>query len=258
MEENINMSSLGGQQKADYVILTDIVDLPSKGAFYKNKKSQVEVEMMTAKDEAILLSPNLVKKGEAFNKLISLKVKGLDGITPKDLLVCDKNAILMFLRASAYGPLYETSIISPFNNEEFTVSVNITTLKEKELNIYPDVNGHFNYLIGGKKIVFRLLTSGELENVVTIVDNKMKQNGGINYILTEKLVHQIVSIDGDTELINIRNYVDRMRPFEAKELRNYINEVEPGLDMSYNFTCPFTGNDFRSEFTILSDFFYPQ
>jgi hypothetical protein len=86
----------------------------------------------------------------------------------------------------------------------------------------------------------------------------MKQNGGINYILTEKLVHQIVSIDGDTDLIKIRNYVDRMRPFEAKELRNYINEVEPGLDMSYDFTCPFTGNDFRSEFSILSDFFYPQ
>ncbi len=257
--ENTSQSPLNQPNNAEFRVLTDIVKLPSLGEFYENRKSELLVEYMTAKDEEILLSPGLLQSGRAFDELLKRKIKEKD-FNPSKLLVGDQNAVLLFLRISAYGPDYNVTVIDPFNNEPFDTVVNLTLIKEKTLSILPDNNKEFSYETKDKKhtIKFKLLTSGEETTIQSKVEARSKLSGGINHILTDRMKHQIVELDGDRNALRIHSFIDTMAPYKAREIRNYINEVTPGLDLTHEFVSPSTGERFHSTFSINANFFYPQ
>lgn len=252
------------QQKSDWSTLTDIVNLPSKGVFYEKKEGgeyidHVLCEYMTAKDEAILLTPNLIKTNRAFDTLLSRKIKDRS-ILPQDLLIGDRNAILMFLRITAYGPFYEMTLISPYTAEPFNTTFNLNELKEKELTVAPDENLEFTYTTKDKKITvkFKLLISKEEDVITANAEAKMKVNGGINEIKTEKLKYQIKEVNGKRGGMIVSDFIETCSPKIAKEIENYISEVTPGLDMKSTFICPSTGKPFQSYIPITSEFFYPE
>ena len=97
-----------------YTVPTEIVDLPSKGKFYKqghplHEKDSIEIRHMTAKDEDILTNPSLVKKGVVIDRLLESVIMD-KSIRPSDLLICDKSALIVATRVNAYGQDYSVKI----------------------------------------------------------------------------------------------------------------------------------------------------
>jgi hypothetical protein len=257
MEQN-NNNSFNLNEKPEFGnIMFDVVDLPSGGVLYQDGKAQVTVEGMCAKDEAILLSPNLIKSNKAFDTLISLKVKDL-GMSPEQLLPGDYDAILFNLRVTAYGPDYETIVTSPFTGEDFKETINLAKFEPRGFGDVHDKDGHFSYITkNGNTFIYRYLNMGEMRRLRMTSESREKMLGGANSLVMDKLKAQIISINGNTDKAKNELFLDRMQIREAKELRNKINEVEAGLDLTYEFTCPGTGQIFQARVSIGSDFFYP-
>ena len=111
---------------------TEVIDLPSKGHFYPPEhplaSGRVELKYMTAREEDILTSTNLIQKGVAIDKLLQSLIVGED-INIKDILIGDKNAIMIAARVLGYGKQYIVEI----EGEE--VNIDLTALKEKELDL---------------------------------------------------------------------------------------------------------------------------
>jgi len=124
----------------------DVIDLPSKGYFYKNKKNTVRVGYLTAADENIITSPNLLQNGNMIDILLRKKIKDKD-INIHELLPGDKQAILIFLRSTGYGNDYPIILIDPLTGEQFEHIVDLQTLKVKELIEVPDNQGEFSYTL---------------------------------------------------------------------------------------------------------------
>ena len=106
----------------------DVLELPSKGLLYPGKPSTVKVEYLTAADENVLTSPNLIRSGKVLDVLIERKIKSKE-IPMSSLLVGDRNAIMIWLRATGYGEMYPVKMTDPTTFEEFETEIDLTTLK---------------------------------------------------------------------------------------------------------------------------------
>ncbi len=245
-------------ESQEFKVGTNLVPLPSKGIFYENRKEAVLIEYMTANDENILSTPNFISSGTVFEQLLKRKIKDTD-IDIASLLTGDVNAILLALRVTAYGSDYPVSVIDPENGQEFEEIVDLSKLNNKELSILPDEFNMFNFVtpIGKNKIKFRLLSNKEEKTISDKVEAKKKLNRGVDDTLTDRLKAQIMDIDGKTDKLYISRFVEVMRPLDALKLRNYITEVEPNLDMTYEFTNPNTGRRFRTGVLFTARLFYP-
>ena len=101
----------------DLLVGWDVVPLPSKGIFYPNQVAELKVEYLTAKDEDLLTTPALLENGTVLDVLLKKKIKS--PIDVESMLTGDKNAVLLFLRASSYGHMYEVNVTNPFTNKTF-------------------------------------------------------------------------------------------------------------------------------------------
>ena len=140
----------------------DVIQLPSNGQCYKSKIDRVPVAYLTAYDENIITSPNLYKDGLVIDFLLKNKIVNKD-INVDDLVSGDADAIILFLRATSYGPDFPIVVQDPETGEQIETSVDLTTLKPKEFKLKGDENGHFEFVTPLKKdtIKFRYLTRGQ-------------------------------------------------------------------------------------------------
>lgn len=242
----------------EFKVGTNLVPLPSKGIFYENRKDSVLIEYMTASDENILSTPNFISSGTVFEQLLKRKIKDTD-INIDTLLTGDVNAILLALRVTAYGSEYPVTVVDSENGQEFEEIVDLGKLNYKDLSVMPDEEFMFSFTtpIGKNKIKFRLLSNKEEKIVSDKVESLKKYNKGVDDTLTERLTAQIMEIDGNRDKLYISRFVKIMRPLDALKLRNYITEVEPNLDMTYEFTNPNTGRRFRTGVLFTARLFYP-
>lgn len=235
------------------------VSLPSKGILYKDGLKEVLVDYMTASDENLLSSAELIRKGTVMNELLKRKIK-TEGVKINDLLNGDKDKIIVHLRASSYGQFYDVKVMCPETGNEFDVSIDLLTLNEKELTVEPDELHQFTYTLPmSKKVVkFKLLTSGEFDRVLDL-SQKQKETYKSNYseVITLLLKSQIKEIDGQTDRNYINKFIDRMRAGDSVALRKYIKSIEPGIDYDYELESPYTGNKFKATLNFGVDFFYP-
>ena len=140
----------------------DVIQLPSNGQCYKSKIDRVPVAYLTAYDENIITSPNLYKDGLVIDFLLKNKIVNKD-INVDDLVSGDADAIILFLRATSYGPDFPIVVQDPETGEQIETSVDLTTLKPKEFKLKGDENGHFEVVTPLRKdtIKFRYLTRGQ-------------------------------------------------------------------------------------------------
>lgn len=243
----------------DLSIGFDNVKLPSKGIFYRNKQSEITVEYLTSKDEDILTTPALIENNSLFDVLLKNKIKS-KGVDVDELLTGDKNAILMFLRASSYGKDYDVSVVDPFTGKEFKSKVDLTKFTYKEVTAFPDENLLFTCELPFRKkmVKFRLLSDSELKKIVKQAENK-REASGTPYIeiLSMRLKSSIVSIDGNKDRNYINKFVDAMPAGDSLALRRKIEEAIPMVDMIYEFTSS-AGYTFKTDVTIGYDFFFPK
>ena len=216
---------------------TEVVDLPSQGLLYPKdsplSSGKIEVKYMTAKEEDILTSANLIKKGIVVEKLIESLVvdKSIDIDT---ILVGDKNAILVASRILAYGKEYEVEI------DGQTVEVDLTTLKDKEIDksVFTKGVNEFEFELPAtkRKLTFKLLTSGDEKSIDTEIKGYEKVGDGIGYDLTTRLKNMILSIDGDTKRASINSFVDNeFLSRDSLAFRTYANKIMPDVDMTSEY-----------------------
>jgi hypothetical protein len=237
----------------------DVIALPSGGLFYKNKKAAVKVAYLTASDENLLTSPNLIQSGKVLDMLLDKKVLDKD-LRPKDMLACDRNAILFWLRATGYGEMYSVELVDPKTKENFETEVDISTFQAKDISVEPDQNGEITFqLPKTKKVIkYRYLTSDE-EDVIAKEDEAKRKKMGVNAVselLTKRLQAQVMEIDGIRDKQQIIEFVNNMMPIEASQLRKFIVDNEPGLDTRINVEAP-SGEFFFGELPITTKFLWP-
>jgi len=242
----------------DLITTYEIVKLPSKGLFYSNGLSEVNVEYMTSKDEDLLTTPSLIESGTVLNILLKRKIK-TKGVNPDDLLSGDRNAIILFLRSSSYGSDYTVQVTDPRTNIPFKTTVDLLKLRYKEITEFPDQNGHFFVELPMRKkmVKFKLLTSGE-DNMIFKKAESIKEAYGEEYsqYSTMRLKAGIISINDNTDRTYIDKFVDAMPALDAFTIRKKILAVGPDVDMEYTFTAK-DGYTFNADLSVGLDFFFP-
>lgn len=235
----------------------DVIPLPSQGKLYKNKKKNIKIAYMSTADENILTSPNLLSSGEFLEILINRKILDTD-LRYRDLIEGDRNAIMLWLRATGYGHMYPITLQDE-KGKSFDTEVNLNDIKTIELTVEPDSNGCFDFKlpVSGLDIKFRLLTVGEVEDIAEIVEYEMDVlKMPIDNTNTYTLAKQLVSINGDDNPDMIQSFSESMRVGDATELRKYIESIDCGVDMRITVGTP--GGGSLSTFLPLNlKFFWP-
>lgn len=234
----------------------DVLPLPSQGKLYRNKKANVKVSFMTTADENILSSPNLLQSGEFLQILIDRKILEPD-LRYRDLHVGDRNAIMLWLRATGYGEIYPVTILDE-NNEPFETEINLNELKYKPLGAEPDAEGLFDFNLPLSKsfIKFRLLTCGDIDDIEKIIETEKEEGIPVDNSNIYKLERLIVEVNGDRDRNMIRQFVRNMRVNDGKSLNEYIDKIESGVDL--NITVGTPGGGSVSTFLPLNiGFFWP-
>ena len=227
---------------------TEVVDLPSKGLLYPKDSplstGKIEIKYMTAKEEDILTSANLIKQGVVVEKLLESLIVD-KSIKVDDLLIGDKNAVLIASRILAYGKEYEVEV------DGRKIEVDLTQLKDNQLDDSVVTNGanefEFELPATKRKLTFKLLTSGD-ERVIDEEVKGYEKIHGIGYELTTRLKHQIISVDGDTKRASINSFVDNeFLSRDSIAFRAYVASIMPDVDMTSSYTDE-EGNE--KEFTV--------
>ena len=234
----------------------DIIPLPSEGKLYKNKKAKVKLAYLTAADENILTSPNLLESGDFLEILINRKLLEPD-LRYKDLIPGDRDAIMVWLRATGYGEMYPVTIFDE-NDKPFDTEVDLTRLPVKKLPVEPDSEGLFIFKLplSGSLVKFKLLSVGEIDELEQVAKFLREENNLINTEATLLLESQIVEIDGNRNKDYISDFIDTMRIMDSKKLKNYIADISCGVDTNVTFGTPGGGSVTRFlPFTI--KFFWP-
>jgi len=228
---------------------TEVVDLPSKGLLYPKDSplstGKIEIKYMTAKEEDILTSANLIKKGIVVEKLIEALIVD-KSIKSNELLIGDKNAVLIASRILAYGKEYEVEIAGQ------RVEVDLTQLSDNKLDesLVVDGKNEFEFELPAtkRKLTFKLLTSGDEKEIEKEIEGYRKVGDGIGYDLTTRLKSQIISVDGDDKKTTINNFVDNeFLSRDSIAFREYLNKISPDVDMTSTYI---DSDGIEKEFTV--------
>jgi len=242
----------------EYKVPYDIIELPSQGLLYPNKKSKVKVEYLTAFDENILTSPNILASGKLLDVLVERKVKDL-GFDHKLLLEGDRMAIVIFLRVSAFGEKYLQPVIDPISKKVVEGEIDLSKLEQKKLLVKPDESGFFDFKLpnSGKSIKFRLLTSKDEEEIDILDQQLMERNKNeISNKTTLRLERSIMDIDGEKDKIKISNLLKALPILDIRKLNKYMIEIEPGIN--FNTTARTQGGESVNTFLrINKNLFWP-
>lgn len=250
-------------EQKNYPFPTEVISLPSKGLCYPENhplsKGEITIKLMTAKEEDILTSTNLIKKGIHIDKLLeSIIIE--PGVSPNDLLIGDKNAVLVSSRVLAFGPEYDITINDPNENEPVPVTVDLSKIKIKEVDESKlNRRNEYDFVLPISKtpIKFKLLTHGDevaIGKDIEASEKTLKQGNEI----TARYRRIIVEVDGVRDFGTISNFVsNRLLAGDSKGLRKYISEMTPDLDLKFEYESPYTGEKEALRIPFGIDFFYP-
>jgi len=246
-----------------YPFPTEVISLPSKGLCYPESnplsKGEITIKLMTAKEEDILTSANLIRKGIHLDKLLESVVVE-PGVNINDLLIGDKNAILVTSRMLAFGPEYNVSVNDPVEKEPVEVAIDLSKIKIKEINeSLLNRNNEYSYTLPVSKIPvkFKLLTHGDEIAINKDVEASEKTLKTGNEI-TARYRKIITEVDGNREFGYISSFVaNRLLAGDSKGLRKYMTEITPDLDLTFEYTSPYSGDTEALRIPFGVNFFYP-
>ena len=232
----------------------DVIPLPSKGKFYPGNKKSVKVAYLTTADENILTSPNLVESGDFLEILINRKLLE-PGLRYKDLIPGDRNAIMIWLRATGYGEMYPVTMTDE-NGDEFEHEFNLSSLKTIELTVDPSDDGfyHFELPLAKNIVKFKLLTTGDIDELEEIISNT--PDGVISEEQTLILERQIVDVDGNKDRLFIKNFANSMRILDAQKLRDFVSTITCDIDLQISVRTP-GGGSIDTFLPFTQRFFWP-
>lgn len=259
MQETVKVASVE-QPKPIYP--SNLVLLPSKGSLYPEdhplRAGKVDMKFMTAKEENILTTESYIKDGSVIDKFLQSMI-----MAPKfdydDLLIGDKDALIIASRIYGYGEHYDIKVTAPSGREQ-SVSINLSELEHKEVDESLYVNGNeFSYKtpLGGNLLQFKLLTVGDQK----AIDSKLKKyrkSGSADTQITTRLCHMITAVDGNSDPMFIKLFVENeLRAPDSRSFREYVSSIQFGINMDIELIDEDTGEPFRRSIAIGPDFFWP-
>ena len=262
------------KQLRDYKFPTEVIELPSKGLVYPKdnplSSGKVEMKYMTAKEEDILTTQSYIKDGSVLDRLFqSLIVSNGEGLPIKyvDLIVGDKNAIMIAARILGYGKDYKAIVSDPFSTNEQEEVIDLTQFENKEYDgsAQMELNkNEFEFQLPQSKrtVTFMIMTESKDRKVKHRLEEIKKANRKMKVEvtpeLTTRLKETILSIDGSYDRKEIENFVDNeLFAADSRALRAHIKEVSPDIDLTWEFISEETGERREMSLPIDLTFFWP-
>ena len=243
---------------ADYKFPTEMVELPSKGYFYYDghplSSGKVEVKYMTAKEEDILTSQNLIQQGTVIDKLLESLIVD-KSIKLEDLLIGDKNAIKVAARILGYGKNYEFT----YDGEEHKVDLSTLNPIDLDFSKFTKGKNEFNFKLPNseREIVFKLLTQKDENEVDSELVARKKLNKHQSTELTTRMKKMILSVDGNSDRTFINNFIDNeFLSIDSLAFRQYLAEITPDVDMNTTVVNS-AGEEIEVTIPVTLRFFWP-
>ena len=244
------------------------VPVPSEGRLYPpssalHLKNSIDIKAMTAREEDILSSRALMQRGESITYLIKSCVMDKK-IDPDEMLVGDRNSLMVAIRITGYGTDYNVSVDCPECSAKNHKTFNLGDLEIKRLEIDPVQPGTnlFSYRlpVSKKEVLFQFLTTGAQTNMSLTNDRRKKlfPDDAVGNTVTSRLESCIVSIDGVKDKNKIASFIKNMPALDSRRLRNYIDAKEPGIEMKSWMTCDNCGAQSSVDLPITTEFFWPR
>ena len=239
---------------SEFKLPTETVSLPSKGLLYPENNplssGKIEMKYMTAKEEDILTNQAYIADGTVFDRLFKSLI--VSDVNYDDLLVGDKNAVLIAARILGYGKDYKFAL----GEEDFEVDLSLLQDKEIDESIYTRGVNKFSFTLPASNIivVFKILTHKDEENIRKEIESYKKISKDTSPEVTTRLKHTIISVDGKEDKKDIRNFVDNyLLARDARALREYVRQIQPDIDLTF---FP-NGNETGVNIPIGLTFFWP-
>ena len=272
-----NKDRLGGSQHQDtqppaqsggfsFVVPTEFVELPSQGKFYPqghplHGQDSIEIRQMTAKEEDMLTSRTLLKKGVALDRVIANLIVN-KGIDPDSLLVGDRNAIIIATRVSGYGNIYETKVACPAcgTTQEYSFDLNRANIYDgedaRDLGVKANDDGTFNVSLPrtGVDVQFRLLNGRDEKTFLSGMQNDRKTKAEKN--ITRQIAAIVVSLNGDNSMQAKQYFIDNVPSIDSRHLRLAYRLAAPNVDLTQHFQCGECSHEQDMEVPLTADFFW--
>lgn len=239
---------------ADFTLPTEIIDLPSQGKIYSSdsplSEGKVEMKYMTAKEEDILTNQSYIRDGVVIDKLLQSLI--VTKFNYDDLLIGDKNAIMVASRILGYGKDYKFTYLGEDEVIDLQ-AINPTPLSEEYISAEKN---EFAYTLpsSGNIVTFKMLTHGDEKKIEQELKGLSKLNKNSSPVVTTRLKHLILSVNGEDEKAKIREFVDSyLLAQDSRALREYIKGISPDIDLTF---FP-EGSDRRVDIPIGVNFFWP-
>ena len=252
---------------ANYDFPTEVIELPSQGKVYPEghplSNGTVEIKYMTAKEEDILASQNLIRKGVVLDKLFESVVVE-PGLDIGDIFIGDKNAILLATRVLGYGADYQVEVTDPFTGELQKVTIDLSKIQIKDLDVNKlssDNLYEFELPISKKKVKIKLLTHKDelaINADIQAMNRLVKGKDVVSQDVSTRLRYMVQEVDGNNERGFINKWVQNsLLARDSRALRNFVKEISPDLDLKYEFTSEITGETEALDIPFGIGFFYP-
>jgi hypothetical protein len=244
---------------ADNKFPSELIDLPSGGKLYPSdsplRDGKIEIKYMTAKEEDILTSQNLIKKGVVIDRLIDTLIL-TEGVKGVDLILGDKNAVMVAARVLAYGPEYTCEVTNPNTSETIQHTFNLADCPFKKLPDNISENKFEVKLpISKQKVTFKLLTGKEEVKITEELKASKKLGAQVSPELTTRLRHTVTSVDGDTSQTKINEFVLNLLARDSMVLRKEIKNVSPDIELQQEIEIE--GETVRVDIPMTVNFFWP-
>ena len=219
---------------SEFKFPTEQVELPSKGILYPEtsplSSGKIEIKYMTAKEEDILTNQAYIQKGNVLDKLIESLIVNKD-VNYKDLIIGDKNAVMVAARVLGYGKNYKFE----YKGEEQTIDLSILENKKFDESKLTKGENNFSFKLPhtGAEITYKILDGHDESKIEAELRGIKKINKNASPELSTRLKHMVLSVNGDTERKTIREFVDNyLLAIDSRALREHIRDTQPDIDLT--------------------------
>ena len=253
------------QDDFGFEIPVENVPLPSLGRVYDSESplygaETVQIKAMTAREEDILTSRALIKKGTVISALLKSCIIDKK-INVDDLLAGDRNALMVAVRVTGYGADYNSEVDCPACGERSKQDFNLGELPIKRLGADPIAEGSnlFETVlpVSKQKVRFRFLTGRDEQELMVIAERKKKSGAEADSMITERFQRQLVAVGNVTDRSKLSYFVRNMPAGDSLHLRRFIDKNEPGIDMKTWMQCPHCGEHSEVRLPMGASFFWP-
>jgi hypothetical protein len=248
-----------------YEVPVESVPLPSGGVTYPpnsvlHGRDSVDIRSMTAKEEDVLTSRALIKKGTVISHLLNNCIT-TPGANADTMLSGDRNAVMVALRITGYGAGYNVEVACPSCGEKSKQEFDLSALEVKRLAIQPTSIGsnefEFELPVTKKRVKFRFMTGRDEQDIMKMQERLKKTGAAGNQLVTQRLQYAVISIDGISDRTKLQMFIQNMPARDSLALRRFIDENEPGIDMSAWMECPHCFEQSQVRLPLGPSFFWP-